>query len=279
MGALAAQLNDVKALCDNEARERGLLLGKYRNLEHELDGARCALEEEAAGRENCLRLVAKAEAESQCWRQKYETDAVAKGEETMLQLEEVRRENKTLSNEIKDIMDQISEGGRSIHEIDKIRKRLEAEKLELQSALEEAEATLEQEENKVLRCQLELNAVRQEIERRLAEKEEEFILVKKAQSKALDSMQVALETETKSKAEALRMKKKLEGDAADLGLALEHAIAGNAETQTTIKKYALQVRDAQKVAGALGDAEASADANEQAMAMRKARAKSASLGL
>merc|ERR1719348_1611343 len=55
-------------------------------------------------------------------------------EETMLQLEEVRRENKTLSNEIKDIMDQISEGGRSIHEIDKIRKRLEAEKLELQSA-------------------------------------------------------------------------------------------------------------------------------------------------
>merc|ERR1712002_1024853 len=68
-------------------------------------------------------------------------------EETVLQLEEVRRENKTLSNEIKDIMDQISEGGRSIHEIDKIRKRLEAEKLELQSALEEAEATLEQEEN------------------------------------------------------------------------------------------------------------------------------------
>merc|ERR1712200_257959 len=89
-----------------------------------------------------------------------------------------------------------------------------AEKMELQSALEEAEATLEQEENKVLRCQLELNAVRQEIERRLAEKEEEFILVKKAQSKALDSMQVALETETKSKAEALRMKKKLEGAAA-----------------------------------------------------------------
>merc|ERR1711970_1053335 len=79
--ALAAQLNDVKALCDNEARERGLLLGKYRNLEHELDGARCAPEEEAAGRENCLRLVAKAEGEAQVWRQKFETDAVAKGEE------------------------------------------------------------------------------------------------------------------------------------------------------------------------------------------------------
>merc|ERR1711971_422115 len=90
-------------------------------------------------------------------------------EESLAQLEEVRRENK-------DLMDQISEGGRSIHEIDKIRKRLGAEKLELQAALEEAEGALEQEENKVLRAQLELTQVRQEIERRLAEKEEEFIL-------------------------------------------------------------------------------------------------------
>merc|ERR1719476_1256277 len=163
----------------------------------------------------------------------------------MLQLEEVRRENKTLSNEIKDIMDQISEGGRSIHEIDKIRKRLEAEKMELQSALEEAEATLEQEENKVLRCQMELTQVKTEIERRIAEKDEEFAMVRKAQTKGLDSMQSALETESKGKAEASRMKKKLEADAGDLGLALEHAIAGNAETQTTIKKYQLQVRDAQ----------------------------------
>merc|ERR1712226_1250896 len=166
-------------------------------------------------------------------------------EESILQLDEVRKENKVLSNEIKDIMDQISEGGRSIHEIDKIRKRLETEKLELQAALEEAEGALEQEENKVLRAQLELTQVRQEIERRIAEKEEEFQSTRKNFSKALDSTQLALETETKSKAEALRMKKKLEGDAADLGLALEHAIAGNAETQTTIKKYALQVRDAQ----------------------------------
>merc|ERR1712117_640890 len=51
-------------------------------------------------------------------------------EEAVLQLDEVRKENKVLSNEI-----------------DKIRKRLEAEKMELQAALEEAEGALEQEEN------------------------------------------------------------------------------------------------------------------------------------
>merc|ERR1711990_1147259 len=110
-------------------------------------------------------------------------------EESLAQLEEVRRENKVLSNEIKDIMDQISEGGRSIHEIDKIRKRLGAEKLELEAALSEAEGALEQEENKVLRAQLELTQVRQEIERRIVEKEEEFLGVKKNMTKGIEGMQ------------------------------------------------------------------------------------------
>merc|ERR1719362_2489753 len=124
--------------------------------------------------------------------------------------------------------------------------------MELQSALEEAEATLEQEENKVLRCQMELTQVKTEIERRIAEKDEEFAMVRKAQTKGLDSMQSALE------AEALRMKKKLEADAGDLGLALEHAIAGNAETQSTIKKYQLQVRDAQAKVDAESQAKSAA---------------------
>merc|ERR1712198_512849 len=152
-------------------------------------------------------------------------------DESVLQLEEVRRENKTLSNEIKDIMDQISEGGRSIHEIDKIRKRLEAEKMELEAALSEAEGALEQEENKVLRASLELTQVRQEIERRLAQKDEEFASTKKNFAKAM--------------VEALRMKKKLETDVVDLGVALEHANAANAESQRNIKRIQTTIREVQ----------------------------------
>merc|ERR1712213_295182 len=166
-------------------------------------------------------------------------------EESVLQLDEVRKENKVLSNEIKDIMDQISEGGRSIHEIDKICRRLEAEKMELQAALEEAEGALEQEENKVLRAQLELTQVRQEIERRIAEKEEEFQATRKNFGKAVDNMQSALEQESKGKAEALRMKKKLEPDVGELEVSLDHANAANVETQKVIKRYHQQIRDLQ----------------------------------
>merc|ERR1712073_88980 len=166
-------------------------------------------------------------------------------EESILQLDDVRKENKVLSNEIKDIMDQISEGGRSIHEIEKIRKRLEAEKMELQAALEEAEGALEQEENKVLRAQLELTQVRQEIERRIAEKDDEFMTTKNNFQKGVEGMQAALETESKAKAEATRSKKKLEGDVLELETSLDHANAANQDTQKSIKKYHEQIRAAQ----------------------------------
>merc|ERR1712029_298746 len=70
-------------------------------------------------------------------------------DEAASQLDDVRRENRSL-DEIKDLMEQISEGGRSIHEIEKQRKKLDQEKFELETALGDAESALEQEENKLL---------------------------------------------------------------------------------------------------------------------------------
>merc|ERR1712045_268053 len=130
--ALAAQLNDVKALCDNESRERGLLLGKYRNLEHELDGARCALEEEAAGRENTLRLVAKAEGEAQCWRQKYETDAVAKGEE----LEMTKMKLTARLTEAEAAIDNLNA---KLNQVEKAKGKIASEIAEMTSSLDQAQ--------------------------------------------------------------------------------------------------------------------------------------------
>ena len=51
---------------------------------------------------------------------------------------------------------------------------VQVEKEELQAALEEAESALEAEENKVLRAALELGQVKQDVDRKIAEKEEEF---------------------------------------------------------------------------------------------------------
>lgn len=46
------------------------------------------------------------------------------------------------TEEISDLTEQLAEGGKNIHELEKIRKQLEQEKMELQSALEEAEVII-----------------------------------------------------------------------------------------------------------------------------------------
>jgi len=164
-------------------------------------------------------------------------------DETMEQLDVVKRENKNLADEIKDLLDQLGDGGRSIHELDKQRRRLEVEKEELQAALEEAEAALEQEENKVLRAQLELGQVRQEIDRKIQEKEEEFDNTRKNHQRAMDSLGASLEAEQRAKSEALRIKKKLESDINELEIALDHANKANSEGQKAIKRYQGTLRD------------------------------------
>merc|ERR1711936_144834 len=164
-------------------------------------------------------------------------------DETMEQLDVVKRENKNLADEIKDLLDHLGDGGRSIHELDKQRRRLEVEKEELQGALEEAEGALEQEENKVLRASLELGQVRQEIDRRIAEKEEEFENSRKNHARAMDSLQASLEAEARAKAEALRIKKKLESDINELEIALDHANKANAEAHKSVKRFQGQLRD------------------------------------
>ncbi|CAL4063540.1 unnamed protein product [Meganyctiphanes norvegica] len=347
---LGNQLDDIKRTADDENKERSILLGKYRNLEHDLDGLSEQLNEEAEAKVDLHRQLSRANAEAQMYRAKYETEGIARAEEleaarlklqarleeaeqtieqlhfkntnlekvkariaqeydamhmeceraqnsaaaaekrqknfekcitewkskvdglvhdvdasqqegrtystelfrikacydeSLEHLDTVRRENKNLSEEIRDLMDQIGEGGRNIHEISKTAKKLEIEKEELQCALEEAETALEAEENKVLKGQLELSQVRQEIDRRIHEKDEEFENTRKVHQRAIESLQTSLEAEAKAKAEALRLKKKLESDINELEISIDHSNKANSDLQKTIKKVHIEIKDLQ----------------------------------
>ncbi|XP_039679879.1 myosin-16-like [Perca fluviatilis] len=166
-------------------------------------------------------------------------------EESQDHIETVRKENKTLSEEIKELVDQLGEGGRSVHELQKAKKKLEVEKEELQLALDETEAALEGEEGKLVRVQLELAQVKADIDRRIHEKEEEFEVTRKNHARAVESLQASLEAEAKGRAEALRMKKKMEGDLNEMEIQLEHANRNNAELVKTLKKLQQQIKDLQ----------------------------------
>ncbi|XP_006859807.1 PREDICTED: myosin-7-like [Chrysochloris asiatica] len=166
-------------------------------------------------------------------------------EESLEHLESVKKENKTLQEEIKDLIDQLGEGGRSVHELQKLKKKLEIEKEELQVALEEAESSLEVEESKVIRIQLELAQVKADIDRRIHEKEEEFEATRKNHQRAIESLQASLEAEAKGRAEALRLKKKMETDLNEMEIQLDHANKNNSELVKTLKRLQQQIKDLQ----------------------------------
>ncbi|KAM5229350.1 uncharacterized protein MYH16 [Ctenodactylus gundi] len=166
-------------------------------------------------------------------------------EESLEHLESVKKENKTLQEEMKELIEQLGEGGRSVHELQKMKKKLEVEKEELQVALEEAESSLEVEESKVIRIQLELAQVKADIDRRIHEKEEEFEATRKNHQRAIESLQASLEAEAKGRAEALRLKKKMETDLNEMEIQLDHANKNNSELVKTLKRLQQQIKDLQ----------------------------------
>ncbi|XP_011788649.1 PREDICTED: myosin-2 [Colobus angolensis palliatus] len=172
-------------------------------------------------------------------------------EESLDQLETLKRENKNLQQEISDLTEQIAEGGKRIHELEKVKKQVEQEKCELQAALEEAEASLEHEEGKILRIQLELNQVKSEVDRKIAEKDEEIDQLKRNHVRIVESMQSTLDAEIRSRNDAIRLKKKMEGDLNEMEIQLNHANRMAAEalrnyrnTQGILKDTQIHLDDA-----------------------------------
>merc|ERR1711887_137533 len=164
-------------------------------------------------------------------------------EEALDGLETVKRESKNLQEEIADLTDQIGESGKSVHELEKAKRSLEQERNELQAALEEAEGAVEVEEAKVLRLTVEMSQNKQDFERRIAEKEEEVDTTRRNGQRALESMQTSMDSESKARAEAIRQKKKLEGDFNDLEIQLGHANRQASDASKNVKVLQSQLKD------------------------------------
>lgn len=69
-----------------------------------------------------------------------------------------------------------------------------------------------------------------------------FLSSRKNHQRAVESLQASLEAETKGRAEALRMKKKMEGDLNEMEIQLEHANRNNAELVKMLKKLQQQIK-------------------------------------
>jgi chromosome segregation ATPase len=79
--SLTNQYEDARRMADDESRERATLVGKFRNLEHDIVKLREQLDEESEGKADVHRQLSKANADIQMYRAQYESEGVARAEE------------------------------------------------------------------------------------------------------------------------------------------------------------------------------------------------------
>ncbi|KAG7247114.1 hypothetical protein CRUP_025300, partial [Coryphaenoides rupestris] len=143
------------------------------------------------------------------WKQKYE--------ESQSELESAQKEARSLSTEMFKMKNSYEE------------------------ALDHLEtATLEHEESKILRVQLELTQVKED-----CREDEEIEQIKRNSQRVMDSMQSTLDAEIRSRNDALRIKKKMEGDLNEMEVQLSHANRQASEAQKQLRNVQGQLKDAQ----------------------------------
>merc|ERR1712042_408246 len=148
-------------------------------------------------------------------------------EEATDEADAAKKAARQLKAQVTALGDQLAEGGgASSADLAKLKTRLEGEKEELVVALEDAESALEAEEAKCLKVTLELAALKQAPDRKL-----------------VDALQAMVEEAGRGAGDILKARKALEGQVADLELALDAQSRGAGDAAKTIKRLAAQIKD------------------------------------
>ncbi|MGH0169643.1 UNVERIFIED_CONTAM: hypothetical protein FKN15_057228 [Acipenser sinensis] len=126
------------------------------------------------------------------WKQKFE--------EGQAELEAAQKEARSLSTELFKMKNSYEEALDHLETLKRENKNLQRKP----PCVACRRASLEHEESKILRVQLELNQVKSEVDRKIAEKDEELEQLKRNSQRVIDSMQSTLDSEVRSRNDALR---------------------------------------------------------------------------
>lgn len=110
------------------------------------------------------------------------------------------------------------------------------------------QASLEQEDSKVLRVHMDFNQLRATMDRKLAEKDEEMDQMKRNHQRGMESIRATLDAEVRRRNDALRAKKKMEGDLDEMEIQMSRANRQAAEAQEQLRNIQgqLKVRETER---------------------------------
>ena len=164
------------------------------------------------------------------------------------------KEGKVLVEEVADLKDQLSEGNKSMAELEKAKYYLEKEKNELLKTLSSKEDLLEQLQAKVVQFQLSLKKVKSDCDKIVDEKDVEADTIRKSAHHNVVKIQEKLEEEIRTRADIAKQKKKVEMSLADLesGITnnnkqLSDLGKHNKELQVTIKEKQMELEQNDRI--------------------------------
>jgi len=128
-----------------------------------------------------------------------------------------------------------------VHDLEKVKRALEAQVEEQKTQIEELEDELQATEDAKLRVEVNMQAKIAQLERELAAKDEGVEEGRKGLVKQLRDAEVELEEERRQRAAATAARKKLEGEFKDMEAAVENASRGKEEALKQLKKIQVRV--------------------------------------
>uniref|UniRef100_A0A8C2QBP6 Myosin heavy chain, fast skeletal muscle-like n=1 Tax=Cyprinus carpio TaxID=7962 RepID=A0A8C2QBP6_CYPCA len=283
--AFTQQMEELKRQIEEEVKAKNALAHAVQSARHDCDLLREQFEEEQEAKAELQRGMSKANSEVAQWRTKYETDAIQRTEELeeakkklaqrLQEAEEqieavnskcasLEKTKQRLQGEVEDLMIDVERANSLAANLDKKQRNFDKVLAEWKQKYEEGQAELEgaQKEARSLSTELfkmknsyeesldQLETLKREnknlqLDRKLAEKDEEMEQIKRNSQRVIESMQSNLDSEVRSRNDALRIKKKMEGDLNEMEIQLSHANRQATEAQTQLRHVQGQLKDAQ----------------------------------
>ncbi|XP_040857244.1 myosin-10 isoform X1 [Ochotona curzoniae] len=167
-------------------------------------------------------------------------------EEALEAKEEFERQNKQLRADMEDLMSSKDDVGKNVHELEKSKRALEQQVEEMRTQLEELEDELQATEDAKLRLEVNMQAMKAQLERDLQARDEQNEEKKRLLIKQVRELEAELEDERKQRALAVAAKKKMEIDLKDLEAQIEAANKARDEVIKQLRKLQAQMKDYQR---------------------------------
>ncbi|XP_052069305.1 myosin heavy chain, non-muscle-like isoform X3 [Mytilus californianus] len=275
MEAMNAKLEEAKAINDRLEKSKKKLQQEVEDANVELESQRSAFTQSERKQRKFDQSLAEEKAVSEKLAQERDlAERDSREKETKIlnltrELDELRElfdKQKSLTTsqqrELDDLMSSKDDVGKSVHDLEKAKRAMDAMLEEQKQKIEELEDDLQTTEDAKLRLEVNMQAMRAQFDRDLLAKEETVEEQKKSLLRQLREMEAELEDERKQRANAVNSRKKLENDIKDLQQQAELAVRVKEDAVKQLKRVQAQMKDNQRE---LDDARQSRDEMQASM--------------